>query len=265
MITNTGRQQHLNVIAGTATRFADKFVVGSSNAALDPNAQELDFGWGECLVTGNHVDYANSQVIFYGTMPAEFEGQIAEIGLATMNSEFIETGRDINISFYFSDQENWLYDDDEKIVYDSENSLMGPDDVKIVGAEPGEKLWKSMIDDTTLHNKIKMRISAESAGSIVFRLYSSETTYVAKTIELNPGENIIKFTIEDMAMTGEYRAAELGRMEFEIVDPGTYTFDAVVFTGTGNSGLVTRSPVAVPKKKIYGNTMELEYAVMLGV
>lgn len=265
MITDTGKQQHLNIIAGTATRFADKFVVGSSNATLDPTIQELDFGWGECLVTGSYVDYANSQVIFYGTLPAELEGQISEIGLATMNSEFIETGRDINISFYFSDQEDWMYDDDDKIVYDSESSLMGADDVKIVDAEPGEKLWKSVIDDTTLHNKIKMRISAESAASVIFRLYSGETTYVEKVIELDAGENVIKFTIEEMSMTGEYRAAELGRMEFEIVDPGTYTFDAVVFTGTGNSGLVTRSPVSVPKKKIYGNTMELEYAVMLGV
>lgn len=265
MITNTGKQQHLNVIAGTATRFADKFVVGSSGAALGPDAQELDFGWGECLVAGSYVDYPNRQVIFYGTMPAEFEGQISEIGLATMNSEFIETGRDINISFYFSDQENWRYDDDDKIVYDSEGSLMGADDVKIVGAEPGEKLWKSMIDDITLHNKIKMRVSSENPGSIVFRLYSSETTYVEKIIELSAGENIVKFTVEEMSMIGEYRSAELGRMEFEIIDPGTYTFDAVVFTGAGNSGLVTRSPVAVPKKKIYGNTMELEYAVMLSV
>lgn len=265
MITNTGRQQHLNVIAGTASRFADKFVVGASNAALGPEANELDFGWGECPVTGSYVDYPNRQVIFYGTLPPEYAGQISEIGLATMNSEFIQTGRNINVSYYFSDQENWYYDDDDKMVFESEGSLMGVDDVKIVGAIAGEKLWKSAEDDTSLHTDVKMRLSAESAGALIFRLYSGEATYVEKSLSLVEGENIIKFSIDDMTRVGEYDAAALGRMEFEIVDPGTYTFDAVVFTGDANAGMVTRSAVAVPKKKVYGNTMELEYAVMLGV
>lgn len=265
MITNTGRAQHLNIVAGKANRFADKFVVGSSNAPLTADAKELDFGWGECLVKDTYVDTANGQVIFYGTLPAEYAGQISEIGLATMNSEFIQTGRDINISYYFSPLEGWVYSAPDKFSYDSESSLMGADDVEITNAIAGETLRKSVSDDMSLHSNIKMRISAAQSGSIIFRIYSSETGYVSKTISLTEGENVIKFSVDSMTESGEFNPAVPVGMEFEMVTPGAYLFDAIVFTGESNSGLVTRSAVSVPKKKVVGNTMELEYAVMLGV
>ena len=265
MITNTGKQQHLNVLAGKAARFADKFVVGSSNAALSPDAKELDFGWGECLVKDTYVDAANKQIIFYGTLPAEYAGMISEIGLATMNSEFIQTGRDINISYYFTPLEQWRYTVDEKMSYDTASSLMGEDDIKITGAVAGEKLSKTIADDISLHTNVKMRITAPQSGSIVYRVYSSETSYLSKTISLTAGENIVKFSMSSMTETGEFNPAAPALMEFQIVTPGTYLFDAVIFTGEANAGLVTRSAVSVPKKKIVGNTMELEYAVMLGV
>lgn len=265
MITNTGRMQHLDIIAGRAARFADKFVVGSSNTTLGPEVNELDFGWGECLVKDAYVDVDNGQVIFYGTLPPEYAGEIAEIGLATMNSEFIATGRDINVSYYFSPLESWTYSDEEKIEYDSASSLMGSDDVSIVGATAGEKLTKSIEDDMSLHTNVKMRITSEQTGSIIYRIYSAESSYLTKTIALNAGENIIKFTMDSMTETGEYNSSAPALMEFEMVTPGDYLFDAIIFTGEANSGLVTRSAVSVPKKKIAGNTMELEYAVMLGV
>lgn len=265
MITETGRMQHLEIVAGTAIRFADKFVVGSSNAALGPNANELDFGWGECLVKDAYIDKQNNQVVFYGTLPAEYAGQISEIGLATMNSDFIATGRDINISYYFSPLENWLYTEDDKMEYVAEDSLMGTDDIAIVGAVAGEKLSKSIEDDMSLHTKVKMRITAGQSGSIMYRIYSGENNYVYKLISLNEGENIVKFDVDSMDDSGGYNPAAPAMMEFEIVTPGEYLFDAIVFTGGANSGLVTRSAVSVPKKKVAGNTMELEYAVMLGV
>lgn len=265
MITNTGRQQHLNILAGKATRFADKFVVGSSNAALGPETKELDFGWGECLVKDAYIDYANGQVIFYGTLPADYAGSIAEIGLATMNSEFIQTGRDINLSYYFSPLEQWDYTDDTKMDYDIGSSLMGSDDVQITGAIAGEKLSKGLEDDMSLHTNVKMRITAAQSGSIVYRIYSAETSYVSKTISLVAGENVIKFSVDSMTETGEYNASIPAMMEFEMVTPGDYLFDAITFTGEANSGLVTRSAISVPKSKVRGNTMELEYAVMLGV
>lgn len=265
MITNTGKNQHLNILAGKATRFADKFVVGSSNASMDPDATELDFGWGECLVKDSYIDLENEQVIFYGTLPAEYAGQIAEIGLATMNSEFIQTGRDINISYYFTALEDWLYTDDDKMEYDSQESLMGADDIRITGASPGERLTKSLEDDLSLHNSIKMRVTAFQPGSITYRVYSAETSYVTKTVDLIAGENIVRFTIDSMTETGDFNPSLAAMMEFEMVTPGDYLFDAVIFTGAANAGLVTRSAVSVPKKKLFGNTMELEYAVMLGV
>lgn len=265
MITNTGKNQHLNILAGRSTRFADRFVVGSSNAPMDPDATELDFGWGECLVKDSYIDIANEQVIFYGTLPAEYAGQIAEIGLATMNSEFIQTGRNINISYYFTPQEDWIYTDNDKIEYDNQESLMGSDDIRITDASPGERLTKSLEDDLSLHSSIKMRVKAYQSGSITYRVYSAETSYVEKTIDLTEGENIIRFTIDSMTTTGDFNPEAAAMMEFEMKTAGDYLFDAVIFTGEANSGLVTRSAVSVPKRKYYGNTMELEYAVMLGV
>lgn len=265
MITNTGRLQHLNLIAGTAIRFADKFVVGSSSAPLDPDAIELDFGWGECLISDSYVDVDNKQVVFHGTLPAEYAGQISEIGLATMNSEFIQTGRDINLSYYFSPLENWLYSDQEKAEFETGSSLMGPDDIFITSAEPGETLRKGLDDDFSLHTSIKMRITAQQTGPIVYRIYSGEDNFVSKEIDLDEGENIVRFSIDSMDRNGEFSPATPLMMEFEMVTPGDYAFDAIIFTGETNSGLVTRSAVSVPKRKIMGNTMELEYAVMLGV
>lgn len=265
MITNTGKTQHLNIIAGKASRFADKFVVGSSNEILGPGATELDFGWGECLVKDSYIDVQNNQVVFYGTLPSELAGEVAEIGLATMNSDFIQTGRSINLSYYFSLLENWTYTDGSKMEYETETSLMGADDIAITGAVAGERLSKSLGDDMSLHTDIKMRITAAQSGSIIYRVYSAETSYVTKTISLVTGENIVKFSIDSMVETGEYNPAAPAVMEFEVVTPGAYLFDAVIFTGQANSGLVTRSAVSVPKKKMVGNTMELEYAVMLGV
>lgn len=265
MITNTGRSQHLKLISGQAVRFADKFVVGSSNAALGPEANELDFGWGECLIKDSFVDEDRKQVVFYGTLPSEYAGQISEIGLATMNSDFVQTGRNINLSYYFSELESWNYSAEEKMDYTSEASLMGTDDIVITGAAAGEILSKYLADDITLHTNIKMRVSAAQASQMEFRIYSGETDYVSKVFNLTSGENIVKFDIESMAATGNFDSAKAVMMEYRITTPGNYTFDAIVFTGDNNSGLVTRSPVAVPKKKVMGNTMELEYAVMLGV
>lgn len=265
MITETGKLQHLNLISGQAVRFADRFVVGSSNAPMDESATELDFGWGECLVSGAHVDHDNNQVVFYGTLPAQYVGQISEIGLATMNSEFILTGRDINVSYDFSTLEVWQYSDDEKFSHDGTESLMGADDVVITGAVEGETLRKSLEDDLSLHKDVKMRLTSSQAGQIIFRIHSGEDQNVSKTISLVKGENVVRFPMDSMIKVGEFSAAAPVMMEFEIVTPGDYTFDAIVFTGEANAGLVTRSAVSVPKKKIAGNTMELEYAVMLGV
>lgn len=265
MITDTGRSQHLKIISGQAVRFADRFVVGSSNAALGPEANELDFGWGECMVKDSYVDEDRKQVVFYGTLPAEYAGQISEIGLATMNSDFIQTGRNINLSYYFSELESWNYSAEEKMDYTTESSLMGTDDIIVTDAAAGETLSKYLADDITLHTNVKMRISATQASQMEFRIYSGETDYVSKTFNLTSGENIVKFTIASMTATGNFDPSKAVMMEYRIITTGNYTFDAVVFTGENNSGLVTRSPVSVPKRKVMGNTMELEYAVMLGV
>lgn len=265
MITDTGRSQHLKLISGQAIRFADKFVVGSSSAPLPASANELDFGWGECLVKDSFVDEDRKQVVFYGTLPAEYAGRISEIGLATMNSDFIETGRNINLSYYFSELESWNYTADEKMDYDTTSSLMGTDDIVITGAAVGEKLSKYLNDDMTLHTNVKMRVSATQASQLEFRIYSGETDYLSKTFSLISGENIIKFTTASMTINGNFDPTKAVMMEYIVKTPGKYTFDAIVFTGENNSGLVTRSSVAVPKKKVMGNTMELEYAVMLGV
>ena len=265
MITNTGRDQHLKLISGEAIRFADKFVVGSSSAPLGPEANELDFGWGECLVKDSFVDEENRQVVFYGTLPADLAGRISEIGLATMNSDFIKTGRNINLSYYFSESESWNYTDDDKFAYSTETSLMGSDDIVITSAEVGEKLSKYLNDDITLHTNVKMRVSVEQASQLEFRIYSGETDFLSKTISATPGENVIKFAMSSMTENGSFDPAKAVMMEYEIKTPGDYTFDAIIFTGDNNSGLVTRSAVSVPKMKVIGNTMELEYAVMLGV
>lgn len=265
MITNTGRGQHLKLISGQAIRFADKFVVGSSNAPLGPEANELDFGWGECLIKDSFVDEDRKQVVFYGTLPAEYAGQISEIGLATMNSDFIQTGRNINLSYYFSELESWKYSVEGKMDYSKESSLMGTDDIVITEAVAEETLSKYLSDDITLHTNIKMRVSASQTSQMEFRIYSGETDYVSKTFSLTSGQNIVKFSIASMITTGNFDPAKAVMMEYRMITPGDYTFDAIIFTGENNSGLVTRSPVAVPKKKVMGNTMELEYAVMLGV
>lgn len=265
MITNTGREQHLNIIAGEATRFADKFVVGSSNVPLGPDANELDFGWGECLVSDSYIDLDNHQVIFYGTLPAEYSGQILEIGLATMNSEFIQAGRQINLSYYFTQVEGWSYTDYDKVEFDGSDSLMGAEDIVITGAEEGEVLRKALDSDLSLHRSVKMRIIAGQPGSLTFRIYSGEEDYREKELELTPGTNVVRFSFDSMDRIGDFNSSAPLMMQFEVTTPGDYTFDAIVFTGEANSGLVTRSAVSVPKKKMIGNTMELEYAVMLGV
>ena len=266
MITDNGKKQHLNVIAGKAYSFADRFVLGASSAVMPASATDLDFSWGSFPVADSVVDEELQQVIFFGTIPAELAGEIKEIGLTTIDAALVNTGQPINRTFFFGSDEGWVPVADEDVVF-STSSKMGPENLlwSNIAAEDMVKLDNININISDM-NLFKSKINATAASVIEITFYSSDTQYARKQFDLVAGENFIKTDFNTFTKTADYDSYSVKAIVLKIISgSGNLDMDCLILSNTNNGGLVMREILPNPILKQSGSSMEIEMAVMLGV
>lgn len=267
MITNNGKRQHLNVIAGKAYSFADRFVLGASNETLPASATDLDFTWGSFEVSESIVDEELQQVIFYGTIPSELAGEIKEIGLLTIDAALIESGEPINRTFFFGHEEGWLPVAEEELEFSGELSKMGPENLLWTNIAPDQaiKLDAGSINISDM-NILKGKIDATADTTIEVSFYSGDSELASKQFPLVAGENFFKTEFSAFTKTANFNSYDVKAVVLKIISgSGTLDMDCLILSNTKNGGLVMREVLPNPIQKYSGSSMEIEMAVMLGV
>jgi len=267
VITSNGKRQHLNVIAGKAYSFADRFVLGASSAPMLSNATDLDFSWGSFPISDSIVDEELQQVIFFGTIPAELAGEIKEIGLTTIDSALIATGQPINRTFFFGENEGWVPAADEEVSFSSETSKMGPENLLWTAIAPDEMVKMENINISIADmNLLKAKINATASATLEVTFFSSDTNYARKQINVTAGENFIKTDFSTFTKTAEYDSYSIKAITLKVISgSGNLDMDCLILSNTNNGGLVMREILPNPIVKQSGSSMEIEMAVMLGV
>lgn len=267
MITSNGRVQHLSLLAGKAFSFADRFVLGASPVVLDRSATDLDFTWGSFPITDSIVDHELQQVVFYGTIPAEVAGQIEEIGLATIDEAVVSSGRPINRTFFFGADEGWGPSEEEEITYHSDNTKMGIESLHWESIEPEQTvLLQGLGLDISGVSMIKSRIVADESTEIELSFFSNDVENASKVISLTTGENLIKFSRDELTRTESFSTQNIVSVQIRVISgSGNLSLDCLILSNLNNGGLVMREIPANPITKTGGSTMEVEMAVMLNV
>ena len=267
MITNNGKKQHLSVIAGKAYSFADKFVLGASEAVMPESATDLDFTWGSFDITDSVIDEQLQQVVFYGTIPAELAGEIKEIGMLTLDSALIDSGQPINRTFFFGSEEGWKPMDEEEFTYTNKDSKMGPENITWEDIAIGQAI---KLDDININisdmNLFKSKILAENETTIEISFYSSDVEKASKEFILQDGENFLKTEFAGFDKTSGFDSYSIKAILLKIISgSGNLDLDCLILSNTNNGGLVMREVLPNPIQKQSGSSMEIEMAVMLSV
>lgn len=265
MITDIGQEQKLKLIAGKAARFADIFVVGISNATLTTAATSLDFSWGTANITGTYVDTDLSQVIFYGTLAPDLAGDIKEVGLVTLNSDFIKTGLPNAMVYSFDANENWFSDETFTITNDSS---IGTGNYRFEDAVVDQYLAK-LLDgiNVSRYDTLKLKVASTDVSQIRIMLKNDEINYAYKDVTLVDGDNLITQNLSAFTTVGSFNPLNVMEVRYVVktVDNATNAveFDAMTLFSNLNGGLVARHVLAVPVFKRTGAGMEFEIAVAM--
>lgn len=265
MITDQGQIQKLKLLAGKASKFADVFAVGISNAVLPTSATALDFAWATANITDAYVDEDLQQVIFYGTLPPEIAGDIKEIGLISLSDEFVQTGLPNALVYGFTVAENWFSDGTFTI---TNESSVGTESYRFDNITVNKYLAKG-VDGINMsrYDTVKLKVESLDVSQIRIILKNDDTNYAYKNIALVDGENLSDHTLSSFVTVGTFNPQLINevRLMIETVDNATnfIEFDALSICSEINGGLVARSILATPQYKRTGAGMEIEYAVAL--
>ncbi|ASZ74899.1 tail protein [Rhodococcus phage Trina] len=265
MITTNGQNQLLNIVAGKSYKFADLFVVGASSAVLPVSATALDFPWATTPVLDAFVDTQNQQVLYHGTLPANIAGDINEIGLISLNSEFISTGLPTSLVYSFESGEQWFSDGEFEVTNESSIGANSYVLNNVVADQYLAKLVSAV--NISRYDTVKLRIKSTAVTQIKLVMKTDEANYAWKNINLTNGANDIKTTMDTFTKVGTFDAKNIQEIRIVINTVSNATnsidFDALTLSSDLNGGLVARTVLSVAKFKRLGASMEIEFAVAL--
>lgn len=265
MITKIGKLQQMKLLAGETSRFADYFTFGAPTGVpgvpdLDEDSKTLKVGWGACPITGTYIDEENGQVVYYATVPQSLSGLIGEIGLLSLNSEYIKQDKPSSGSYFFNEGEDWSFEGDiEYIDGETGQVRLGNRSVLVDSEEPVRAILQDDID-LTLFNELT--ILGDTSGPISIRFYSGENDYAEKTdVELS---SVSEYSADlgGLIVSGNFDRVAVRAVVVEF-PPGNHVLDGLVFRDTGYGNLVAGSEVEEPFYKSAGSNLEIEYAVKI--
>lgn len=264
MITENGQKQLLRVISGKAYRFADLFVVGASGESIPDSATSLDFAWATTPVLESYVDENLNQVMFHGTLDKSLAGDIKEIGLVSLNSEFISTGLPVSIVYTFDASELWFSDINYEI---TNTSSVGATNYKFVDAPVGSYLAKLTSDvNISRYDTVKMRVNSSGVQKIELHFKNDDLNYAWKEITLTNGATSITQSIDSFTRVGTFNPTKVSEVRIVVKQANatnSIEFDALTLSSNLNGGLVARTVQSVTQYKRMGASMEIEFAVTL--
>lgn len=265
MITKIGKLQQMKLLAGEASRFADYFTFGAStgvpgNPDLNEDSKTLKVGWGACPITGTYIDEANGQVVYYATVPQSLSGLIGEIGLLSLNSEFIKQDKPSSGSYFFSEGEDWSFEGEvEYIDGETGQVRLGNRSILIDSEEPVRAILQDDIDLTVFD---EVTILGDTSTPINIRFYSGEADYAEKAdVELS-SMNEYSAGLSTFSTNGNFDRAAVRAVVIEF-PAGNHVLDGLVFRDTNYGNLVAGSEVEEPFYKSAGSNLEIEYAVKI--
>lgn len=261
MITTNGHNQLLKLVSGKAHRFADQFAVGVSSAELTEDASQLGFGWATCPVTDSYVDQEKGTVVFHGTLPAEAEGDIWEIGLISQSSDFINTGIPNAIVYGFEPAEAWVSDVEYEVV---NTGSVGRSSYVLPEVEPGNFLAKIVSGvNVSRYDTLQVRIGSTGTATLRVTFKNDEFNFSRGTLDLTEGMNSLSINISSFTKSGAFDPRNISEIRFEVQSGSgiDIEFDAMSLSSKENGGLVARDVLPEVMYKRAGATMELEYAV----
>lgn len=267
MITDLGQKQKLKLLAGTASRFADVFVVGISDATLTTAATSLDFAWATANITGTYIDNDLNQVVFYGTLSPELAGDVKELGLVSLSDDFVKTGLPNSLVYSFTVNEQWFSDEAFTI---TNNSSVGSENYKFDDSVTGQYLAKGLDGiNMSRYDTIKLKLLSSEVTQIELRLSNDDANYAWKDINLTNGVNFSTHTLASFTKEGNFNPQSVNEIRYIINTVSNATnsleFDAMTISSEENGGLVARHVLAVAQYKRTGAGMEIEFAVALDV
>lgn len=265
MITNNGKLQQLKLLAGKTSRFADYFVFGATTGVpgapdLTEESKTLKVGWGVCPITGSYLDEKNSQVIFYATVPQSLAGLIGEIGLLSLDSEYIKQDKPATGAYFFEPGEDWSFEADiEHVDGETGQVRLGARSVLFDSTEPQRAILRDDIDTTMFDQLV---VVGDTSAPITIGMYSGENDYAVKTGIALDSFSESTLTLSDFEVHGEYDPEKVTAIVFDL-PPGNHLIDGILFRDTNYGNLVAGSEVAEPFYKSAGSNLEIEYAVKL--
>lgn len=265
MITKIGKLQQMKLLAGETNRFADYFTFGASTGVpgspeLDEESKTLKVGWGACPITGTYIDEANGQVIYYATVPQSLSGLIGEIGLLTLNSDFIKQDKPSSGSYFFSEGEDWSFEGEiEYIDGETGQVRLGNRSILVDSEEPVRAILQEDIDLATFDELV---ILGDTSSPISIRFYSGEADYAERIdIELSAME-VYSIPLDTLMVSGNFDKTAVRAIVIEF-PAGNHVLDGFVFRDTNYGNLVAGSEVEEPFYKSAGSNLEIEYAVKI--
>lgn len=275
IITNAGKANILNAIAGKTKGFATSMVagVGSVTATVDDLA--LQFAVGGNDINAIITDLVNEKIYFKATLPALDNYKIYELGLFSINYTGAQNAFGAgSISLVtFGENTNWT-DSIGASVLSSNNNRIGVTSIEYpsFSSVKGSMSFKQDLSILPDNATFDLAYFADNLSSLVLRFKFDDANYFqANTWTLTDGYNISKVLKSSFTATGSPSWNSLRTLEIQSAGTlAVLSLDALRYTVPINSEpidstLLSRVVLVTPQQKLAGVSMDVEYVLDLNI
>lgn len=270
LLTTEGKKIILRYLAGQRRVIGDTLAVGIGTTAAAITDETLKFESERAKVDVISPDYADSKIIFKGTLPISMQGEIREVGLWSQADS--ETSGDFvsRLLLTFDDAtEDWTGG-----TFTSDVTKIGGDALRITAtasstsaAETGLTFDLSGYSDTELF-KLSYYVNDSNVSSIVIRIKTDDSNYFSYTISTpTSGHKIFEFNKSTASATGTPDWSNINEIELRVTATGGGTtnvdFDALRVEDTDSLNpeyvLISRAVLGAALQKTANKQMDIEY------
>lgn len=275
LITTAGKKHFLQFLAGYVGVLVKGLSVGIGDAAATVNDASLQYEFNRAYVNLVSVDYANTAIVFKGTIAAGVTGTVYEAGLWSEyeSSDFFRSKPLLD----FSSVEG-LWSSGTTI---AGTSRIGIDSMRLapaISATEMSTLSNIYLDLSGYSNldefALAYNVNSAFVSSIKLNLYTDATNYYTRTLAApTAGYKISAFKKTDFIATGAPSWSNITSVSVSVTSTaggsGSVDFDGLRVEDRDQNSeqivLISRAVLPVPVVKSAGIDMDFEYLLDLTI
>lgn len=284
MITTEGKKHIKRYLAGYVPTIAAAMALGIGTRAEALGDFSLQFEAARADITHVQYDFATDELVFKGSVPDDYVGEIYEVGLYSLYRDPATGGVGAtNIAIFDDTKEGWVDNTTSAVeTYSTTGSRVGTTSLSHTPAASATKVssLRDLSFDFSSYDGadflvVAVNVANTNTANIKVRFLTDSSNYYefTTTSVTTSGYKVFEFIKSTASVTGTPSWASINEIQVSTTSAGggasAVTWDGIRFQDADPSSLdyilVARDVLATPKTKVAGQPQDFEFRIEVSV